>query len=42
MKTRSPSSASGEGATATLNLRGNSHSSFPSLAETPNGPFSVP
>src|ERR1035438_8133021 len=42
MKTRSSSTAMGEGATATLNLRPNSHSSLPSLAETPSGPLSVP
>src|ERR1035441_10111575 len=42
MKTRSPSTAMGDGATATLNLRPNSHNSLPSLADTPSGPWSVP
>src|SRR5579862_6847076 len=42
MNTHSPSTAIGDGATATLNFRGNDHSSAPSLAETPRGPASVP
>src|ERR1019366_4168717 len=42
MKTRSWSTAMGDGATATLNLRPYSHSSLPSLADTPSGPCSVP
>src|SRR5260370_1388242 len=42
MKTRSASTAVGGGATATLNLRGDSPSSLPSFAESPGGPSRGP